>query len=151
MNRDEWPVVRRTLRAGWPAGEIDDDAYIGMLGAFSQDDVKAGISSMLGSALYLPKVSEIVGAIRRAKQALPSTPVARGLRGDAAVRRVGSRPWMVNGRFFFPVVDSVLLVDRKDDAVVSCSGWWDQDEGDHMVWESWSTALIGSAAKQVAA
>ena len=65
MTKNDWPVVKRMLRAGWPtaADSIDDDAYVGLLSSFEAEVVKDSIRSLLASNRYMPRVSEIIAAI----------------------------------------------------------------------------------------
>lgn len=66
MNREDWPVIERTLFAGWPMarGEtIDNDAYIGLLSPYEAEDVKAAIHGLLASSRFMPKVAEIIAAL----------------------------------------------------------------------------------------
>ena len=66
MNREDWPVIERTLFAGWPMarGEtIDNDAYIGLLSPYEAEGVKAAIHGLLASSRFMPKVAEIIAAL----------------------------------------------------------------------------------------
>ena len=80
MTKNDWPVVKRMLRAGWPtaADGIDDDAYVGLLSSFETETVKESIRSLLASNRYMPRVSEIIAAIPSDDEPSPSNGVSPG-------------------------------------------------------------------------
>jgi hypothetical protein len=78
---DEWFDVRSLLSSGWLVGEgYNESAYRRLLERYSTEEVLDTLNEMVGrtKSAYVPKVSEIVGALLAARSSVTSgeTPVS---------------------------------------------------------------------------
>lgn len=161
LTKDEWPAIKRLLATGWlmPNQTIDEAAYVSLLAPFSAVQVGAGVRSLLGVSKFMPKPTEIVKAVRQLAADPSREIVSNTVRGEAVLAEMKvPPPWRIDGRWFFPQVDTLLLQERRSQGgasrpVVSCAGFWDAPDGQGggLVWGSWDTCLVASGALAEAA
>lgn len=148
MTRDDWPTIQRLLGAFRSTNSgIDSTIYCTALRAFAVADVHAAVESMIGELEWTPTASQIVSRIRALAAAarLASHHDGYDETIDTAIGVLPVPPWFIDGRLYWPIVDTLHIDHRRQGDVVSGWGSWDHEHAQPTA-ESFDVAALDRSA-----